>query len=60
MTWSIWRWRSVRVSDIERSVQVFAREVKHLFGEQLFDVGVDIEQVFGQTIEHPFVTVTTT
>ena len=42
------------------SVQVFAFGVKHLFGEQLFDLGVDIEHLFGQTIEHPFVTVTTT
>ena len=31
--------------------------VKHLFGEQLFGTGVDTEQMFGQTSEHPFGTV---
>lgn len=36
---------------------MFALRVKHLFGEQLFALGVDNEHMFGQTIEHPFVTV---
>jgi hypothetical protein len=36
MTWRIWRWRSVRASDIEESVQVFGAKVKHLFVEQMF------------------------
>lgn len=43
-----------------QSVQVFVGRVKHLFVKQMFVWGVDIEQVFGQTIEHPFVTVSTT
>lgn len=42
------------------SVQVFATQVKHLFGERLFERILDIEHLFGQTIEHPFATVSTT
>jgi hypothetical protein len=42
------------------SVQVFVAGVKHLFGEQMFGLGVDTEQMFGQTNEHPFATVNTT
>ena len=42
------------------SVQVFGVQVKHLFVEQMFVLGVDAEHLFGQTYEHPFVTVTTT
>lgn len=42
------------------SVQVFGAEVKHLFVEQMFVLGVDTEHLFGQTYEHPFATVTTT
>jgi hypothetical protein len=45
---------------MEMSVQVFVAWVKHLFGEQLFAKGVDTEQMFGQTNEHPFATVNTT
>ena len=39
------------------SVQVFATQVKHLFGERLFERILDNEHLFGQTIEHPFATV---
>ena len=42
------------------SVQVFAMQVKHLFGERLFEIILDIEHLFGKTIEHPFATVPTT
>ena len=42
------------------SVQVFAIQVKHLFGEQMFGIILDTEHLFGKTIEHPFATVTTT
>ena len=33
---------------------MFAGRVKHLFGKHLFGKGVDTEQMFGQTSEHPF------
>lgn len=42
------------------SVQVFATQVKHLFGERLFEIILDTEHLFGKTIEHPFATVPTT
>lgn len=42
------------------SVQVFAVQVKHLFGEHLFEIILDTEHLFGKTIEHPFATVPTT
>jgi hypothetical protein len=42
------------------SVQVFALKVKHLFVEQPFGRVLDYEHLFGQTIEHPFATVSNT
>ena len=42
------------------SVQVFAQKVKHLFVEQMFGKVLDYEHLFGQTIEHPFATVSNT
>jgi hypothetical protein len=42
------------------SVQVFALQVKHLFGEQMFGKTLDTEHLFGKTIEHPFATVPST
>ena len=36
---------------------MFGAGVKHLFVKHLFGRGVDTEQVFGQTSEHPFGTV---
>ena len=43
-----------------KSVQVFALKVKHLFVEQMFWKMLDYEHLFGQTIEHPFATVSNT
>jgi hypothetical protein len=60
MTLRISRWRGVSASDMVMSVQVFAQKVKHLFVEQMFWKMLDYEHLFGQTIEHPFATVSST